>query len=225
MSKFQVWDRRTMGEFGRALPVGVFAGHRDGITFIDSRGDDRYFLSNSKDQTIKLWDIRNFATEKGIESTRNSVRHQQWDYRWQCSPQENLRMSRIEGDCSCLTLRGHSVLHTLIRARFSPDHTGKRYIYTGCGRGNCVVYDMYSGEIKKVFGGHRSVVRDCCWSSEDNEIAIASVRISTRITINPDILFSGMERRVCGDSTSDINATPIPTTMRMRTARMSNIGQ
>jgi WD repeat-containing protein 23 len=68
----KVWDRRTMGEFGKAHPVGVFAGHRDGITFIDSRGDDRYFLSNSKDQTIKLWDIRNFATEKGIVSLLRS---------------------------------------------------------------------------------------------------------------------------------------------------------
>lgn len=66
------------------------------------------------------------------------MRKQQWDYRWQCSPQENLKMMRMEGDCSVLTLRGHSVLHTLVRARFSPDHTGKRYIYSGCGRGNCV---------------------------------------------------------------------------------------
>lgn len=64
----KVWDRRTMGEFGRAQPVGTFAGHRDGITFIDSRGDDKYFLSNSKDQTIKVWDIRHFATEAGIVS-------------------------------------------------------------------------------------------------------------------------------------------------------------
>jgi WD repeat-containing protein 23 len=67
----KVWDRRTMGEFGCAKPVGVFAGHRDGITFIDSRGDDKYFLSNSKDQTIKVWDIRHFSTETGIVSTLN----------------------------------------------------------------------------------------------------------------------------------------------------------
>lgn len=37
-----------------------------------------------------------------------------------------------------LTLRGHSVLHTLIRAHFSPARTGHRYIYTGCARGQCV---------------------------------------------------------------------------------------
>lgn len=37
-------------------------GHLEGITFIDSRGDGRYFISNGKDQTIKLWDIRKMAS-------------------------------------------------------------------------------------------------------------------------------------------------------------------
>lgn len=61
----KVWDRRTIGDAagggGAArvvAPVGVFAGHRDGITFIDARGDDRYVLTNAKDQCIKLWDLR-----------------------------------------------------------------------------------------------------------------------------------------------------------------------
>jgi WD repeat-containing protein 23 len=100
---------------------------------------------------------------------------QQWDYRWECSPPDNLRASGVEGDCSILTLRGHSVLHTLVRARFSPDHTGKRYIYSGCGRGNCIVYDMYTGEVKSVLSGHNSVVRDVNWSPIENEIIAASV--------------------------------------------------
>jgi WD40 repeat protein len=39
-------------------PVGVFIGHLGGITFLDSKEDGRYFLSNSKDQSIKLWDVR-----------------------------------------------------------------------------------------------------------------------------------------------------------------------
>ncbi|VDK72912.1 unnamed protein product [Anisakis simplex] len=44
----------------------------------------------------------------------------------------------LTGDGSVMTLRGHSVLHTLIRAHFSPMHTGQRYVYTGCARGQCV---------------------------------------------------------------------------------------
>lgn len=38
--------------------VGVFTGHAEGLTYVDSKGDGRYVLSNSKDQTMKLWDIR-----------------------------------------------------------------------------------------------------------------------------------------------------------------------
>ncbi|GMP24576.1 hypothetical protein CsSME_00001794 [Camellia sinensis var. sinensis] len=38
--------------------AGVLTGHIEGITFIDSRGDGRYFISNGKDQAFKLWDIQ-----------------------------------------------------------------------------------------------------------------------------------------------------------------------
>ena len=37
-------------------------GHLEGVTFLDSRGDGRYFISNSKDQSIKLWDIRKMSS-------------------------------------------------------------------------------------------------------------------------------------------------------------------
>ena len=43
-------------------PAGILWGHLEGIAFIDSRGDGRYFISNGKDQTIKLWDIRTMST-------------------------------------------------------------------------------------------------------------------------------------------------------------------
>lgn len=55
-----------MGDFSQAKPVGVFVGHQDGITYIDSREDDRYLLTNSKDQTIKVWDLRHFACETAV---------------------------------------------------------------------------------------------------------------------------------------------------------------
>ncbi|KAI5390925.1 L14B protein, partial [Lathyrus oleraceus] len=48
-----VCDRRCLNAKGK--PAGVLMGHLEGITFIDTRGDGRYFISNGKDQTIKLW--------------------------------------------------------------------------------------------------------------------------------------------------------------------------
>jgi WD repeat-containing protein 23 len=51
----KVWDRRSISD-GR--PVGVFTGHTEGITYVHSKGDGRYVLSNGKDQQMKLWDLR-----------------------------------------------------------------------------------------------------------------------------------------------------------------------
>ena len=44
---------------------------------------------------------------------------------------------KITDDSSLMTYRGHTVLQTLIRCRFSPAHTtAQRYIYTGCASGS-----------------------------------------------------------------------------------------
>ena len=100
-----MWDRRTLDASGRrSRPAGVFVGHTEGVTHLDSKvgrlpglgwlrvcrcysalhdraqpawsdqlglvqnlclmfcageqGDGRYVISNSKDQSIKLWDTR-----------------------------------------------------------------------------------------------------------------------------------------------------------------------
>ena len=51
----KVWDRRLLGAGGPTGggAVGVFLGHNEGITHLDSKGDGRYLISNSKDQSIK----------------------------------------------------------------------------------------------------------------------------------------------------------------------------
>ncbi|EYC42401.1 hypothetical protein Y032_0532g3037 [Ancylostoma ceylanicum] len=176
----KVYDRRAFGEMD-FHPVGAFAGHRDGITYIDARGDDRYLISNSKDQTVKLWDLRRFSSEETVRKTINCVRQQSWDYRWQPAPPTTC--TPLKGDTSVVTLRGHSVLHTLVRAKFSPSRTGKRYIYTGCARGEVVIYDLLasppsgSGEndasnpVTRRLPGHVGVVRDVDWNPSCNEIA------------------------------------------------------
>ncbi|KAL8224867.1 hypothetical protein R6Q57_017424 [Mikania cordata] len=56
----KIWDRRCLRSRGK--PAGILVGHLEGITFIDSRNDGRYFISNGKDQSIKLWDIRKMSS-------------------------------------------------------------------------------------------------------------------------------------------------------------------
>ncbi|XP_014291009.1 DDB1- and CUL4-associated factor 11 isoform X1 [Halyomorpha halys] len=161
----KVWDRRLMPAEGSPKPVGVLAGHLDGITYIDSRFDGHHFISNSKDQSIKLWDIRVMSSRMAQECTRKAVNSNKWDYRWQTAPRKLItRKTNIKGDTSIATYRGHSVLQTLIRCHFSPKFsTGQRYIVTGCAFGRIVVYDILTGNMVLKLRGHSSVVRDVSW--------------------------------------------------------------
>jgi len=134
----KVWDRRSMGD-GR--PAGVFIGHTEGLTYVDSKGDGRYVLSNGKDQTMKLWDLRKvMPTEQAerIDASRYTTgfdyRQERFDFdEWHPHPE----------DCSVVTFRGHSVLRTLIRCHFSPPgSTDSRYVYSGSADGSVHVWNL-----------------------------------------------------------------------------------
>ncbi|KZC04742.1 DDB1- and CUL4-associated factor 11 [Dufourea novaeangliae] len=144
----------------------------DGITYIDPRGDGRYLITNSKDQTIKLWDVRAFSDNNGELNTRMAVANQNWDYRWQRVPKRIHKAKHmLEGDTSIMTYRGHSVLQTLIRCHFSPSSiTGQRYIYTGCAAGRVIIYDVLTGRIVSTLMGHHGCVRDVSWHPFHQEI-------------------------------------------------------
>ena len=172
----KVWDRRMLSNTC-TTPVGCLAGHQDGITFIDSIGDARYLLSNSKDQSIKLWDIRRFSSEDAINNVKQVVRGQAWDYRWENVPRQVHRRNKltVAGDTSVCTYSGHTVLNTLIRARFSPLHsTGNKYIYTGCSTGRVFIYDVLTGEVVSQLKGHHKCVRDVSWHPYQQSIISSS---------------------------------------------------
>ena len=74
------------------------------MTYIDPKMDGRHLISNSKDQSVKLWDIRRywyrhniviipvmdpfsrFSSQSAIEQSRVIIADQKWDYRWQRVP-------------------------------------------------------------------------------------------------------------------------------------------
>lgn len=155
----KVWDRRSMGDSREA---GVFMGHTEGLTYVDSKGDGRYVLSNGKDQTMKLWDLRKMmSTEKA--SKHDPARYStSFDYRF-------MAFSEVEHephplDCSLVTFRGHRVLKTLIRCHFSPPgSTDSRYVYSGSEDGSIYIYNMdatLAGKIDVNKATHHSRPKD-----------------------------------------------------------------
>ncbi|CAM8972388.1 unnamed protein product [Rhodiola kirilowii] len=154
----KVWDRRCLITKGQAS--GVLMGHLEGVTFIDSRGDGRYLISNGKDQTIKLWDIRKMS-DKAVRRPR--VRDDEWDYRWADYPAHAKNLKHPH-DQSLATYRGHQVLRTLIRCYFSPvQSTGQKYIYTGSSDDCVYIYDLVSGDQVAKLEYHEAPIRDCNW--------------------------------------------------------------
>lgn len=95
----KVWDRRVLRE-ENPEPVGVLAGHVSGITYVDPRGDGRHLITNSKDQTIKLWDTRKFSKKQAVEDAKISVviANISWDYSGQHVPKKcNNLLGLIQG--------------------------------------------------------------------------------------------------------------------------------
>jgi len=201
----KVWDRRSLGD-GRA--AGVFLGHTEGLTYVDSKGDGRYIISNGKDQTAKLWDLRKvISTEKAAKinpqhySTGFEYRMAKYDFRdWAKHPH----------DCSLVTFRGHQVLKTLIRCHFSPPgSTDSRYVYSGSYDGSVYIWNLdatFAGKVdvgkatthlkrlarstyeEDFFGGSefRTCVRDASWhpyvpmiAGTYNEVSLLSIMLTT----------------------------------------------
>lgn len=52
----------------------------EGVTSLDPKGDGRHFISNGKDQTVKLWDLRRAHSQadlaRGVTSMRGLPRFQ-----------------------------------------------------------------------------------------------------------------------------------------------------
>lgn len=169
-----VWDMRTLNE-SDPRPVAGLVGHSGGITYIDSKGDGRYLISNAKDQSIKLWDIRHTSDNEAIKLARKAVENIRWDYRFEPPPQQVGKHSEMMDDVSLVTYRGHTVLKSLVRCHFSPVHTtGQQYIYSGCSSGAVIIYDVLTGRIISQLRGHSGPVRDVSWHPYQQVICSSS---------------------------------------------------
>jgi len=162
----KLWDTRALKNFE---PAGIFYGHVSGLTSVESRNDNRYFISNCKDQSIKMWDIRNSTTE------RKNYPFLKYDYRYEVLNSnhiDQIKTYQKRFDQSVMSFWGHQVHSTLIRCHFSPVRgTDQRYIYTGSYDGRVYVYDTITGEnavtleipLDEDRDVKNQIVRDCAW--------------------------------------------------------------
>jgi len=142
-SLIKVFDRRIMSQ--TAPPAGLLCGHGNGITALSSKEDGRYIVSNAKDNTAKVWDVRMMHSSHTFDSMSQVHSPFEYDYRFEEFPGWGRPWSH-KHDRSILTLRGHEVGKTLIRAYFSPiQSTGQRYIYSGSSDGIIHVWDAMTG--------------------------------------------------------------------------------
>jgi len=154
----KAWDSRAPP----GVPVGVFLGHTEGVCHVDSRDDGRHLLSNGKDQTVRVWDLRRAWSNEDAAAwcRRRPIPVWSWDYRFMAYPASgwDFDMARFAGTAdeetkfrakrALQTLRGHRVDQTLIRAYFSPlATTGGRYVYSGSGDGSVCFWDLQTGEL------------------------------------------------------------------------------
>jgi WD repeat-containing protein 23 len=137
----KVWDRRSLSS---ERASGVLVGHTEGVTFLASKGDGRYVVSNGKDQTMRLFDLRKMVSDEQFTNLRLDqisfgIKH--WDYRQ--ATYAKPAYNEHPHDVSVMRYRGHAVLRTLIRCNFSPiATTGQRYVYSGGSDGKIHVrYD------------------------------------------------------------------------------------
>lgn len=60
----------------------MLVGHTEGITYVSAKGDGRYVISNGKDQSLRLWDLRKMRSNTEFEGMEHDAyRLDQFDYR------------------------------------------------------------------------------------------------------------------------------------------------
>jgi DDB1- and CUL4-associated factor 11 len=153
------------------------------LTYIDSKGDGRYVLSNGKDQTMKLWDMRKMMDPGEFQRSNlaRNKRESNFDYRWGGAQLPDF--PEHSNDISLVTFRGHEVTKTLIRCHFSPPvSSGSQYVYTGSADGRVFIYNLDGTYAKIIDMGadqgsklrRASCIRDASWSPNAPALAASS---------------------------------------------------
>jgi Prp8 binding protein len=135
-------------------------GHQDSITGLEVSRDGRYLLSNSMDNTVRMWDIRPFIMNKMQQSqlppTINS------------SNNNSISLSSPSRLVRVFTGHNHDFSKQLLRCSWSSD--GSKI---SCGSADAFVniWNSQTGEQLYKLPGHKGSVNDVVFHPTDNIIA------------------------------------------------------
>lgn len=140
----KVWDTRCLDNNSTRRrsttdAVGVLIGHTEGIASLDSKGDGRYIISNSKDQTVKLWDVRMMRGTSDALTERYAhdvPKFGGFDYRWQQYPAKGRLVTHPRNGMSLL------MFYDVLLQNIFIESLGNSLLY-------CIVFFNYSNFISK----------------------------------------------------------------------------
>ncbi|CEF65164.1 WD40 repeat and WD40/YVTN repeat-like-containing domain and WD40-repeat-containing domain-containing protein [Strongyloides ratti] len=132
-------------------PIAIITDTNMIFNHVASRGDGNYVVVSCNEDKIKVYDVR-YANKYIFDNGDDSI------------PEGLANIGGIE-------MNKIPEFSGICKSKFSPPHTGSRYIYTGCYDGNVVIFDLYTGlKIKTIWckGLKRTSALD--WHPFKNEI-------------------------------------------------------
>ncbi|CAM9291185.1 unnamed protein product [Heterosigma akashiwo] len=98
-------------------------------------------------------------------------------------------------------------MRTLIRCHFSPvETTAQRYVISGSGDGNIVIWDILNAEVAAEMAWHRECVRDVAWHPRRPLIASSSWDHSVGLWTYREEENAPLGGRLLGDNTAAATA-------------------
>ncbi|KAJ7330549.1 hypothetical protein DFH08DRAFT_815445 [Mycena albidolilacea] len=76
-------------------PSGILMGYTEGITYVSTKGDARYIISNGKDQKLRLWGLHKMRSNQDLEEVENNYYGTNYNYRYPHYPKP--RLSKMGG--------------------------------------------------------------------------------------------------------------------------------
>uniref|UniRef100_A0A0N5B9I1 WD_REPEATS_REGION domain-containing protein n=1 Tax=Strongyloides papillosus TaxID=174720 RepID=A0A0N5B9I1_STREA len=140
---------RTRSDVG--APIAIIGYNSINYRYISSRGDGNYVVGTCYDNAIKVYDIR--YANKNIFNVLNNNQF---------------------NDLRCIgevPIKKCQYVDTVCKAKISPQHTGSRFIYTGCYNENVSIFDLYTGaKVKTIKCTESSQVSTLDWHPFKNQI-------------------------------------------------------